>query len=85
MKTIKIVLLVATVSFFTSIPFSANAGHCDHIESGTKKTMCLLGLISGESHDSGSSDTSKKKKSNTHKSFWKKFKEMGGKNLGEQD
>ena len=83
MKIIKIVLLIATISFFTSIHFSANAEHCSHLE-GSKKTICTLGFTSGDSDESGSSAGTTKKKCNSGKSFWKKFKEMGGKNLGEE-
>ena len=83
MKIIKIVLLVATVFFFTSIPFSANAEHCTDLE-GSKKVTCTLGLTAGGSDESGSSAGTTKKKSNSGKSFWKKFREMGGKNLGEE-
>ena len=83
MKIIKIVLLVATVSFFTSIPFSAYAEHCTGLE-GSKKITCTFGLSAGSSDESGSSAATTKKKSNSSKSFWKKFREMGGKNLGEE-
>ena len=83
MKIIKIVLLVATLSFFTSIPFSANAEHCTGLEGG-KKTMCTLGFSTGGSDESGSSAGTTKKKSNSGKNLLQKLKEMGGKNLGEE-
>ena len=83
MKIIKIFLLVATVSFFTSIPFSANAEHCSHLE-GSKKTICTFGFNVGDSNESKSSADTTKKKSNSGKSLLQKIKEMGGKNLGEK-
>ena len=83
MKKIKIVLLIATVSFFASIPFSANAEHCDHLEKN-KKLLCNLGFDVGHSDESGSSSGTTEKKSNSGKSFFQRLKEMGGKNIGQE-
>lgn len=93
MKTIKIVLLLATISFFTSIPFSAEAGDCSAYKSVVHKKICekLSGISSDKATVSDEATTKKKKYlittdgkvKNKAKGFFEKLKNMGGKNIGE--
>ena len=80
MKTIKSLILLITIAFFTSIiPFSANAGHCSG-KSGADWLVCNAGGDTDNS--SGSSSTKKKKKKKSGKSLLQKLKEIGGSNVG---
>ena len=81
MKTIKSLILLITITFFTSIiPFSANADHC----SGKSATDWLVCNAGGDTdNSSGSSSTKKKeKKKSGKKSLLQKLKEIGGSNIG---
>ena len=74
MKTIKIIILLATISLFTSVPYDAvEARDCSDPKGFHAKMMCTL---------SGSSSTSGEKKENPD-SLWNKIKNFGGKNVGE--
>ena len=78
MKTIKIIILLATISLFTSVPYdAAEARDCSDPKGFHAKMMCKL--LPG---DSVSSDTSDKPKKEGD-SFWQKIKNFGGKNIGE--
>ena len=78
MKTIKIRVLVATISWVTSVTYDAEeARDCSDPKGIHAKMMCKL--LPG---DSGSSDTSDKPKKKSN-GFWQKIKNFGGKNIGE--
>ena len=77
MKTIKIIILLATISLFTSVPYdAAEARDCSDPKGFHAKMMCKL------SGDSVSSDTSDKPKKKSN-GLWQKIKNFGGKNIGE--
>ena len=77
MKTIKIIILLATISLFTSVPYdAAEARDCSDPKGFHAKMMCKL---SGNSVSSDTSDKPKKKSNG----FWQKIKNFGGKNIGE--
>jgi len=74
MKIIRIITLLITIPLLSSITFtSAIARDCSDPKGFHAKMMCKL---------SGSSSTSKEKKSNPD-SLWNKIKNFGGKNVGE--
>ena len=74
MKIIRIITLLITISLLSSITYSsAIARDCSDPKGFHAKMMCKL---------SGSSSTSKEKKSNPD-SLWNKIKNFGGKNVGE--
>ena len=76
-KTIKIIMLLATISLFTSVPNAAvEARDCSNPKGFHEKMMCT---ITGDSVSSDTSDKPKKKGN----SFWQKIKNFGGKNIGE--
>ena len=78
MKTIKIIILLATISLFTSVPYDAAkaARDCSDPKGFHAKMMCM---VTGDSVSSDTSDKPKKK----GKGFWKTIKEFGGKKVGE--
>ena len=77
MKTIKIIILLATISLFTSVPYDAvEARDCTNPKGFHENMMCK---ITGDSVSSDSSDKPKKKSNG----FWQKIKNFGGKNIGE--
>ena len=60
MKTIKIIILLATISLFTSVPYdAAEARDCSDPKGFHAKMICT---ITGDSVSSDSSDKPKKKK-----------------------
>ena len=74
MKIIRIITLLITIPLLSSITYtSAIARDCSDPKGFHAKMMCKL---------SGSSSTSKEKKSNPD-SLWNKIKNFGGKNIGE--
>ena len=74
MKIIRIITLLITIPLLSSITYSsAIARDCSDPKGFHAKMMCKL---------SGSSSTSKEKKSNPD-SLWNKIKNFGGKNVGE--
>jgi len=76
-KTIKIIMLLATISLFTSVPYDAvEARDCSNPKGFHERMVCI---ISGDSVSSDTSDKPKKKSN----SFWQKIKNFGGKNIGE--
>ena len=77
MKTIKIIILLATISLFTSVPYdAAEARDCSDPKKFNEKMMCM---VTGDSVSSDTSDKPKKKGNG----FWQKIKNFGGKNIGE--
>jgi hypothetical protein len=77
MKTIKIIILLATISLFTSVPYdAAEARDCSDPKGFHAKMMCKM---TGNSVSSDTSDKPKKKSNG----FWQKIKNFGGKNIGE--
>ena len=74
MKIIRIITLLISIPLLSSITYtSAIARDCSDPKGFHAKMMCKL---------SGSSSTSKEKKSNPD-SLWNKIKNFGGKNVGE--
>ena len=74
MKIIRLITLLFAIPLLTSITYSsAIARDCSDPKGFHAKMMCKL---------SGSSSTSKEKKSNPD-SLWNKIKNFGGKNVGE--
>ena len=106
MKFIKIILLFASIVFFTSIPVKAKAGHDGEsytIDCATAVKLHEKAWCKMKGKDTPSSTTKKektkkkkeKKKTSKHKevkkkiesdakSLWKKIKNFGGKNIGEE-
>ena len=103
MKFIKIILLFASIVFFTSIPVKAKAGHDGESYTIDCATAVKLHekLICKGRGEATSSDTAKKEKPKKKKvkekstevkkkiegdmkSLWKKIKNFGGKNIGEE-
>ena len=81
MKTIKIIILLATISLFTSVPYDAvEARECSDPKGFHAWMMCK---ISGTSTSLGSSEKTKKNKNKSGNSIWQKIKNFGGKNIGE--
>ena len=77
MKTIKILMLLATISVFTSIPYApAEARDCTDPKGFHERLMCKTFGNSG----TATSDGTKKKSLG---SIWEKLKNLGGKNVGE--
>ena len=73
----KIIILLATISLFTTIPYdAAEARDCSDPKGFHAKMMCMM---SGDSVSSDTSDKPKKKGNG----FWQKIKDFGGKNIGE--
>ena len=84
MRTMKKLLLLVTILFFTSTPFTAYAEtDCSDPKGFHAKAVCKLkGMTSGSS----SSKTKKSSESSIKKnagSIWQKIKNFGGKNVGE--
>ena len=103
MKFIKIILLFASIVFFTSIPVKAKAGHdgesytidCATAVKLHEKAWCKM---KGKDTPSSTAKKEKPKKKKVKekstevkkkiegdmKSLWKKIKNFGGKNIGEE-
>ncbi len=102
MKIIKIILLFASIVFFTSIPLKAKAGHGDgvNIDCATAVKLHEKAWCKMKGKDTPSSTAKKEKpkkkkvkKKSTEvkkkiegdmKSLWKKIKNFGGENIGEE-
>ena len=103
MKFIKIILLFASIVFFTSIPLKAKAGHDGEsytIDCATAVKLHEKAWCKMKDKDTPSSTAKKekpkkkkvkekttevkKKIEGDMKSFWKKIKNFGGKNIGEE-
>ena len=106
MKIIKIILLFASIVFFTSIPVKAKAGHdgesytidCATAVKLHEKAICKMRGEDTPSSTAKKEKSKKKKKKKVKekstevkkkiegdmKSLWKKIKNFGGKNIGEE-
>ena len=105
MKFIKILLLFASIVFFTSIPLKAKAGHGDgvSIDCATAVKLHEKAWCKMKGKDTPSSTAKKeklkkkkekkvkkkttdvkKKIESDAKSLWKRIKNFGGKNIGEE-
>jgi len=79
MKTVKIILLLAIVSLFTSMTYNTTeARDCSNPKGFHQKLMCK---VAGDSNESVTPKEDKKKGD----SFWQKIKNFGGKNVSETD
>ena len=77
MKTVKIILLLAIVSVFTSTPYNAaEARDCSNPKGFHQKLMCK---IAGDSDDSVTTKEVKKKKSRKGDTLWQTIKSLAGK------
>ena len=82
MKSIKLIILVATVSLFTLFPYDmANARDCSNPKGFHEKMMCKLQNVKSPSETP--KKTKKEKSEGSGNSLWKKIKNFGGKNVGE--
>ena len=80
MKTIKIILLLTTISLFRSVPYGvAEARDCSNPKGFHAKMMCKL---TGSSGSSVTAADESEKKSN---GFFQKLKNFGGTKIGESD
>ena len=106
MKIIKLILLFASIVFFTSIPLKAKAGHegkysaidCAIAVKLHEKIICKMRGDDTPSTTAKKEKPKKKKKKKVKekttevkkkiegdmKSLWKKIKNFGGKNIGEE-
>ena len=91
MKIIKITLLFASIVFFTSIPVKAKAGHDGEsytIDCATAVKLHEKAWCKMKGKDTPSStakkEKPKKKKEGGIKKFFKKIKNFGGENIGEE-
>ena len=81
MKTLKLLILFATIFLFTTAPYNAaEARDCSDPKGFHQKLMCKY---AGDSDDSVT--TKEVKKKNKVGSLWQKIKNLGGKNIGESD
>ena len=86
MRTIKIILLLTTISFFTSVSASAEEKGCSVYKGNTQRFVCeKLGLGGVSSGTDITSDKPKKtdKPKKEGNGFFQKLKNFGGKNIGE--
>ena len=104
MKIIKIILLFASIVFFTSMPLEAKAGHgdgssaidCAKAIKLHEKIICKMREAKDTPSSTAKKEKPKKKKvkekstevkkkiEGEFKSLWKKIKNFGGKNVGEE-
>ena len=106
MKIIKIILLFASIVFFTSIPLKAKAAHdgksyvidCATAVKLHEKAICKMrgeDISSSTTKKDKTKKKKKEKKTSKHKEvkekikgdakgLWKKIKNFGGKNIGEE-
>ena len=88
MKILKLILVIATISVFTSVPYSVSeARDCSNPKGFHEKLMCKkflsnLKLKKSSSGESAASSEPQKKKSGIG-GVWQKIKNFGGKNVGE--
>ena len=87
MKTIKLIILFATISLFTtSIINSAEARDCSDPKGFHQKLMCkkfFEGLEFGKSSDNSATTDKPKKQGSGLGGVWDAIKNFGGKNVGE--
>jgi len=80
MKTFRIILLLAIISFFSSISSSVNAKDCSGLTVLSKEWFACKKENKGENKSLLATEKIKKK----GMSFFKKLKNFGGKNIGEE-
>ena len=97
MKTIRIIILLAVISLFTTSPYlAAEARDCSNPEGFHEKLMCkkwkwkmpTLKKKSQDSEDASTSENTEEKKKEEKKKgviggIWNKIKNFGGKKMGE--
>ena len=92
MKTIRIIILLAVISLFTTSPYiSAEARDCSNPKGFHEKLMCKkfklnMPTFKKKSQDSESTSTSENTEENKKKGIggiWNKIKTFGGKKMGE--
>ena len=92
MKTIRIIILLAVISLFTTSPYiSAEARDCSNPKGFHEKLMCKkfklnMPTFKKKSQDSESTSTSENTEENKKKGIggiWNKIKSFGGKKMGE--
>jgi len=87
MKTIKLLILFATISSFTAAPFNAaEARDCSDPKGFHQKLMCkkfLEDLEFGKSSDNSAATDNPKKKGSGLGGVWDAIKNFGGKKIGE--
>ena len=92
MKTIRIIILLAVISLFTTSPYiAAQARDCSNPEGFHEKLMCkkwkwkmpTLKKKSENSEDTSSSKNTEEKKKGGIGGIWNKIKNFGGKKMGE--
>ena len=82
MKIIRLITLMLIIPLLSSITYSsASARDCSNPKGFHEKMMCKLSTYGSES--STSTEKTKKNKSKSGESLWKKIKNFGGKNIGE--
>jgi len=92
MKTIRIIILLAVISLFTTSPYiSAEARDCSNPKGFHEKLMCKkfklnMPTFKKKSQDSEGAITTENTEENKKKgigSIWNKIKTFGGKKMGE--
>ena len=92
MKTIRIIILLAVISLFTTSPYiAAEARDCSNPEGFHEKLMCkkwnlkmpTLKKKSENSEDASTSENTEENKKKGIGGIWNKIKNFGGKNVGE--
>ena len=92
MKTIRIIILLAVISLFTTSPYiSAEARDCSNPKGFHEKLMCKkfklnMPTFKKKSQDSEGTSTSENTEENKKKGIggiWNKIKSFGGKKMGE--
>ena len=92
MKTIRIIILLAVISLFTTSPFiAAEARDCSNPVGFHEKLMCKklkwkMPTLKKKSQDSEGANTSENTEENKKKGIggiWNKIKNFGGKKMGE--
>ena len=92
MKTIRIIILLAVISLFTTSPYiSAEARDCSNPKGFHEKLMCKkfklnMPTFKKKSQDSKDTSTSENTEENKKKGIggiWNKIKSFGGKKMGE--
>ena len=89
MKAIKFIFLFSAISFFALIPLGVEARDCSDPKGFHEKLMCKVenkDFTLGEKKDNAltESDSSDEKEESTIGNFFKKIKNFGGKNIGEE-
>ena len=92
MKTIRIIILLAVISLFTTSPYlAAEARDCSNPDGFHEKLMCkkwkwkmpTLKKKSENSEDASTSENTEENKKKGIGGIWNKIKSFGGKKMGE--